>query len=73
MTTGSFSHLIEIDEGARLLTIYRVRGAERELYTSVRLPDTTWEENRHAVEEFCRKLGGTIVFDSPSARKLLGI
>ncbi len=73
MTTGSFSHLIEIDEGERLLTIFRVRGAERELYTSVRLPDTTWEENRDAVEEFCLKLGENIVFDSPLARELLGL
>jgi hypothetical protein len=73
MTASNFSHLIEVDEGGRLLTIYRVRGVERELYTSVRLPETTWDENRHAVEEFCRKLGENIVFDSPSARKLLGI
>jgi hypothetical protein len=42
VTPGSFSHLVEIDEVEGLLMIYRVRGAERELYTSVKLPDTTW-------------------------------
>ena len=73
MTPGSFSHLVEIDEVERLLTIYRLRGTERELYTSVKLPDTTWDTNRRAVEEFCRTLGENLIFDSPTARKLLGI
>jgi hypothetical protein len=71
--TPSSSHVVEIDENERLLTIYRARGTERELYTSVKLPDATWDTNRQAVEEFCRKLGENLIFDSPAARKILGI
>jgi hypothetical protein len=71
--TASSSHVVEIDENEKLLTIYRARGTERELYTSVKLPDATWDTNRPAVEEFCRKLGENLIFDSPAARKILGI
>jgi hypothetical protein len=73
MTVAQHSHLIEIDESEGLLTIYRVRGGERELYTSVKLPSTTWDSDRKAIENFCRTLGENILYDSPAARKLLGI
>lgn len=56
-----------------MLTIYRVRGAERQLFTSVKLPDATWGTGRQAIEEFCQMLGENILFDSPAARKLLGL
>lgn len=39
MTTKNYSHLIEINEKERLLTIYRISGTDRELYTSVKLPE----------------------------------
>lgn len=73
MTATQHSHLIQIDEGERSLTIYRVRDGERELYTSVKLPDTTWDTDRPAIENFCRTLGENILFDSPAARKLLSL
>lgn len=69
----SYAHLIEIDEVGRVLTIYRVRDVERQLFTSVKLPDVTWDTGRQAIEEFCRMLGENILFDSPVARKLLGL
>lgn len=73
MTITEHSHLIEVDEDERLLTIYRVRNGERELYTSVQLPATTWDTDRRAIEDFCKTLGENILFDSPVARKLLSI
>ena len=73
MAITQHSHLIEIDQGERSLTIYRVRDGERELYTSVKLPTATWDTDRQAIESFCRLLGENIVFDSPVARELLRI
>jgi hypothetical protein len=73
MAIGQHSHLIEIDQAERSLTIYRIRGSEREPYTSVKLPTGTWDSNRQAMESFCRMLGENILFDSPVARELLGI
>lgn len=69
----NYAHLIEVDEAGRSLTIYRVWDTERQLFTSVTLPDATWDTGRQAIEEFCRKLGENLLFDSPSARELLGI
>ena len=73
MAITQHSHLIEIDQGERSVTIYRVKDGERELYTSVKLPSTTWDTDRQAIESFCRMLGENILLDSPAARKLLGI
>lgn len=73
MTAEIYSHLIEVNEEERRLTIYRVSGSNRELFTSVKLPEEIWEKNPEAIKEFCLKLGENIVLDSPSARKLLGI
>lgn len=69
----TYSHLVEIDEKERLLTIYRISGSKRQLYTSVKLPEKTWEKNPEEVKEFCRKLGENIILDSPQARKLFEI
>jgi hypothetical protein len=73
MASKTFSHLIEINEKERLLTIYRVNGSERQLYTSVKLPEKTWEKNQAEIKEFCRTLGENIILDSPQARKLFEI
>jgi hypothetical protein len=73
MANTEHAHLIEIDQGERSLTIYRIRDGARELYTSVKLPNTTWDADRQAIENFCMILGENILFDSPTARKLLGI
>lgn len=73
MTSTDYSHLIEIDEPARLLIIYRINGAERQLYTSVKLPDGECVSDSACFEEFCRTLGENILLDSAQARKLLGL
>jgi hypothetical protein len=73
MIHETYSHLVEINEEKRLLTIYRVSGSERYLYTSVEIPQKTWENNPEEFEKFCQTLGENIIFDSPQARKLLGI
>lgn len=59
MRSVTHDHFIEIDEETRLLTIHRVSGAERQLYTSVKLPDGKWDDNPEAMAEFCRMLGKT--------------
>jgi hypothetical protein len=73
MASETYSHLIEIDEKERLLTIYRIRGADRQLYTSVKLPEKKWAEDPEVIKEFCRTLGENIILDSPQARKLFEI
>lgn len=73
MTSKTYSHLIEINEEERLLTIYRVSGSDRELYTSVKIPEKTWAKNPEEIKEFCRILGENIILDSPQARKLFEI
>ncbi len=73
MTSKTYSHLIEINEENRLLTIYRVNGSECCLYTSVKLPEKTWAKNSEEIKEFCRILGESIIIDSPQARKLFEI
>lgn len=69
----TYDHLVEINESERSLTIYRVSGSERQLYTSIKLPRTTWDKNPEGIKEFCRTLGENIIFDSPQARNLLGV
>lgn len=73
MASDIYSHLIEIDEKERLLTIYRIRGDTRQLYTSVKLPEKKWADNPEAIGEFCKTLGENIVLDSPQARRLFEI
>jgi hypothetical protein len=73
MSFETYDHLIEIDETERLLTIYRVCGTERQLYTSVKMPEEKWAENSDAIKEFCRTLGENIILDSLQARKLFDI
>ncbi|GMU46789.1 MAG: hypothetical protein AMXMBFR26_15710 [Porticoccaceae bacterium] len=67
----SHSHFIEIDEKRRVLTIYRIKGEDRQLFTSVELPQKKWAEDPEVIKEFCRMLGENIILDSPQARQLL--
>lgn len=73
MPLDKYSHLIEINEKDRLLTIYRVSGSKRDLYTSVKLPDISLDKNPEELNEFCQRLGENIILDSPLARKFFGI
>lgn len=72
MAPDNYRHLIEINEKERLLTIYRVKGSEYEVYTSVKMPDTKYMDNPKAVDDFCRILGENILLDTPIGRKVLG-
>lgn len=71
----NFSHLVEIDEGAQKLMIYRVdpKTSQRALYTSVKIPSKRIRGNDREFREFARLLGENLLIDSPSARRLLGL
>lgn len=73
ITLPPYDHLIEIDEKERLLTIYRVSGTDKTLYTNVKLPEKTWDKDSEEIKRFCQTLGENIILDSPQARKLFGI
>jgi hypothetical protein len=66
----NFSHLVEIDEGKRVLTIYRVfDSGEKSLYTSSDMPEG---KDSKSGAEFARTLGENLLLDSPAARRILG-
>jgi hypothetical protein len=70
MSDPSFSHLIEIDETARVLRIHRVfADGRRHLFTETPLP-TDVKGSKYG--EFARVLGENILLDSPAARRILG-
>ncbi len=71
MTIDTYSHLIEIDEARRKLTIYRLLNGERMLYTQTEIPRVVWDDAKNEMNEFCRLLGENILLDSPQARRLL--
>jgi hypothetical protein len=73
MPNTAHAHLIEINEAERLLTIYRITNDNRQLFTSVKLPDKSWKSDPEEIRKFCQTLGENILLDSPQARKLLGI
>jgi len=69
-----FSHLVEIDDASKQLTIYRVlSNGEKQLYTQTDLPSKTVDEDKQGFEEFARALGENILIDSPIARNILKI
>jgi hypothetical protein len=68
-----YQHLVEIDERQRTVTIFRVQSWGNELFTSVKLPEASWDEDPDGAQEFCRMLGENLLLDSPSARRLLMI
>jgi hypothetical protein len=69
----SYQHLVEITED-RQLTIYRIYvDGRRELFTKIKLPTTTADQDKLIFAEFCRMLGENLMIDSPTARKLLRI
>lgn len=71
----NFSHIVEIDEDRKTLTIYRLHeDGKKVLLTSTELPDRTLlKENKKAIREFAEMLGENILLDSPIARKLLDL
>ncbi len=73
MSEPEFSHLIEIDESARLLRIHRIfPDGRRHLFTETPLPPRTADPKGSQYAEFARLLGENILLDSPAARRVLG-
>ena len=68
-----YNHIVEVNEDRRTLTIYRITETDKQLYTSVQIPNISWSENPDAIKEFCRYLGENLIIDSPTARRLLGL
>lgn len=71
----TYGHLIEIDSEKRTLFIYRMfsDGREKQLYTSVQLPQELILQDRGAFDRFAKTLGENILIDLPQARDALGI
>jgi hypothetical protein len=73
MSESNFSHLVEIDESARLLRIHRVFPDGRQhLLTETPLPARAADQKNPQHAEFARLLGENILLDSPAARRVLG-
>lgn len=70
----NYAHLIEMDEEKRRITIFRIdSNGHKQLYTSMDLPAKKYDEDEKGFKEFARMLGENILFDSPTARKILDI
>jgi hypothetical protein len=68
---SGFSHLIEIDEGARLVRIHRIfPDGRRHLFTETPLPARAADPRQYA--EFARLVGENVLLDSPAAKRVLG-
>jgi len=70
-----FSHLVDVDEKTRTLTIFRVDPAtgRQTLFTSIEIPSDGLPDRDTAFREFARMLGENLLLDSPAARRLLRI
>jgi hypothetical protein len=74
MSEPQFSHLIEIDESARLLRIHRIfPDGRKHLFTETPLPPRTADPKGSQYAEFARLLGENVLLDSPAARRVLGL
>ena len=73
MSEPNFSHLIEIDESARLLRIHRIfPDGRKHLFTETPLPPRAADPKGSQYAEFARLVGENILLDSPAARRVLG-
>lgn len=69
-----YSHLIEIDEDANRIYIYRVSfSGSKDLLTYTDLPNKKYDEDPEGFKEFARLLGENILLDSPIARKIFDL
>jgi hypothetical protein len=68
----SYDHVIQIDEKARQLHIFRLDSSgKRTLFTSTNIPQSEgWIDE---LGKFARQLGENLLADSPIARKLLSL
>lgn len=73
MSDAKFSHLVEFDETARLLKIYRIfSDGRQQLFTETSLPALAGGPKSSEYAEVARLLGENILLDSPVARRMLG-
>ena len=69
MSDRNHSHVIEVDEGARLVKIDRIfSDGKRELLTQIALPDPPGSD----YTEFGRRLAECILWDSPAGQRIPG-
>lgn len=69
-----YIHQVEVDAHTRMISIYRVWATgDKQLFTSVELPEKSFDEDEVGFREFARLLGENLLVDSPVARKLLGL
>lgn len=69
-----FSHVVEVDEKCRQVTIYRMfSNGKKQMYTKIALPSKTLDQDKLGFVKFTQTLGENLLFDSPTARKILGI
>ncbi|MBN8979231.1 MAG: hypothetical protein J0I08_22470 [Rhizobiales bacterium] len=72
MTASNFSHLVEIDEDAKKLKIFRVfDDGKKQFYTEVDFPNRKANDGPGDYEGLMRMLGENILLDSPAARRLM--
>lgn len=69
-----FSHVVEVYEESRQVTIYRMfSNGRKQMYTKIALPSKTFDQDKPGFAKFTQALGENLLFDSPTARKILGI
>ena len=68
----SYSHLLEIDEEKKTLSIYRVYSSGKKiLYTKKKFPKIYSPDDQEHIQQFAQILGENLLIDSPAARRLL--
>lgn len=73
MHVEHYSHLVEVDEESRTISIHRVIDGRRQFYTSVSLPAGRYEDNLEQIQELFKLLGENLILDSPQGRRCLGL
>jgi len=70
----NFNHLVEIDENAKRLTIYRIyEDGKKDLFTYVDILNLSSDKDEEKLRKFSLLLGENLLMDSPAARRLLGL
>ena len=74
MNPPNFSHLVEIDEEAKKLKIFRVfNDGKKQFYTEADFPIGKTGDDKCEYERFMLMLGENILLDSPVARRLMSV
>lgn len=70
-----YDHMVEIKEDEKKIYVFRIykKSKKKQLFTCYELPAKSFDEDKKAFQEFAKILGGNLLIDSPTARKLFGI